>query len=439
MDRIERLLVGIDFSKSRADLALLRSDGQPIEVHRTFANSLPGFEQAKELLVEVLAENSFQGVDIAGEATNYYWLPYFLQLAQDPALAAYDPNLFLLNARWVHWYKKSLSPDHKDDATDPQYIADRLRHKRPPTPWKVDPKWMPLRFYTRLRCHLLKSQTRAKNLCQVYLFLAYNTYARYQPFSDLFSVTSQRLLRQPELLESLADLSLDEAAAVLHELSGHHLPDPHKNAQALQRVLAESFPQDERLATAIQTALEILLDTLNSLQAQIKRVEDLIGQQVQAGYPEVGWLDSIPGIGLVLASGVATEIGDIRRFSEVPKWDKVRKCQRSRRPGEVEDAIAKYAGLWWPKNASGQFEAEERRMNRAGNPYLRYYLIEAGENLRQWLPRFAVYYQKKFDGAVKHKHKRAKVLTGRKALGLFVGLLLRQETYQAKEGNRPNA
>lgn len=435
MNLSERLLVGIDFSKSRADVALLRPDGQPIEVHRSFANSLPGFQRARELLLEVLAEYQFQGVDIAGEATNYYWLPFFQHLAQEPELAAYAPNLFLLNARWVHWYKKSLSPDHKDDASDPQYIADRLRHKRPATTWKPDPKWMPLRFYTRLRFHLVKSLVRTKNLCQVYLFLAYNTYSRFKPFSDSLSVTSQRLLRQPELLQSLADLSLEDMAASLDELSGHHLPDPLKNAQALQRVLVESFPQDESLATSIQAALEILMDTLNSLQGQIQRVEGLIRQQVAEGYPEVAWLDSIPGIGLVFASGVAAEIGDIRRFSEVPKWDKVRKCQRRRRPSEIEDAIAKYAGLWWPKNASGQFEAEERRMKREGNAYLRYYIIGAGENLRQWLPRFAAYYQKKFDGAVKHKHKRAKVLTGRKALGLFVGLLLRQETYRAKEGN----
>ena len=436
MDLTTHLLVGIDFSRSRADLALLQGDGQPIEVHRGYANSYPGFQQAKAWLLEMLEEHQLQVVDIAGEATSYYWLPFFLQLAQDPDLAAYSPNLFLLNPRWVHWYKKSLAPDHKDDTTDPQYIADRIRFKRPDVSWKPDPKWLSLRFYTRLRFHLVKSLVRSKNLCQVYLFLAYNTYTCFKPFSDCLSVTSQRLLTQPELLSSLSDLSLEELAVELQELSGHRLPDPLKNARRLQRVLAESFPQAPALAAPLQGSLEILLDTLNALQTQIQRVEGLIEQLVRAGYPEVGWLDSIPGIGLIYASGVAAEIAGLQRFADVPKWDKRHKCLRRRRAKEIEDAVAKYAGLWWPRNASGQFEAEERPLKREGNAYLRYYAVEAGENLRQWLPSFSAYYHKKFDEASKHKHKRAKVLTGRKALGLFVALLRRQETYRAEEENR---
>lgn len=439
MNWSERLLVGIDFSKGRADFALLHADGQPIEIHRAFANSWPGFEGAKALLLETLAEYSYRGVDIAGEATSYYWLPFFQQLEADPQLSAFDPNLFLLNARWVRGFKQSFSPDNKDDATDPQYIAERIRFKRPQTAWKLDPKWLPLRMYTRLRLHLVKSQVRAKNLCQVYLFLAYNTYTRYRPFSDALSVTSQRLLRQPELLARLSDLELDALAAELHELSGHRLPDPHKNARALQKVLAESFPKPAALAEPIQEILEVLLDTIASLQTQIQAADELIHRQVQAGYPEVAWLDSIPGIGPVYASGIAAEIGDLERFTQVPKWDKKRKTYRPRQAKEIEDAVAKFAGLWWPKNASGDFEAEERPMKREGNAYLRYYLLEAADNLRQFIPSYAAYYQKKFDQANKHKHKRAIVLTGRKALGLFVGLLRRKETYRAKEATRPDA
>ncbi len=31
----------------------------------------------------------------------------------------------MLNPRWVHWFKRSLSPDDKTDAKDPFYIAER--------------------------------------------------------------------------------------------------------------------------------------------------------------------------------------------------------------------------------------------------------------------------------------------------------------------------
>jgi hypothetical protein len=31
----------------------------------------------------------------------------------------FHPSLFLLNPRWVHWFKRSLSPDDKADTKDP--------------------------------------------------------------------------------------------------------------------------------------------------------------------------------------------------------------------------------------------------------------------------------------------------------------------------------
>ncbi|MFL0198840.1 transposase [Clostridium sp. WILCCON 0269] len=37
--------------------------------------------------------------------------------------------------------------------------------------------------------------------------------------------------------------------------------------------------------------------------------------------------------------------------------------------------MAKYAGIVWKENQSGGFKAENTPMNKAGNRYLRYYLI----------------------------------------------------------------
>jgi hypothetical protein len=225
----------------------------------------------------------------------------------------------------------------------------------------------------------------------------------------------------------------------LHELSGHHLPDPLQNARQLRRVLADRFPLNEALAVPVQASLEVLLDTITGLQTRIQQVEALIAEQVQEGYPEVAWLDSIPGIGRVYASGITAEIGDLQRFTQVDKWDPKRKQWRRRQLGEVVDAIGKYAGLWWPKNASGQFEAQDHHLKREGNAYLRYDLLEAADSLRRQIPSFATYYQKKYAETRQHKHKRAVVLTGRKGLKLFVSLLHHQEFYRAKEAESPLA
>ncbi len=80
-----RLQVGIDFSHRAADACLLEDQGEFVVSHRSFANAVDGYDQLKALLLKTLQEHGFQGLDISGEATSYYWLPFFLRLAEDPA------------------------------------------------------------------------------------------------------------------------------------------------------------------------------------------------------------------------------------------------------------------------------------------------------------------------------------------------------------------
>lgn len=434
MDPSNRLQVGIDFSRSRVDLCLLRPSGEMLEAHQSFCNSVIGYQQAKTLLLQSLGQQSLQGLDLAGEATSYYWLPFFIQLAQDPDLAPFIPRLILLNPGWVKWYKKSFPEDNKSDARDAFYIADRMRTLPNKVTWEYDPRWLALRMYTRLRHHLAKSLTREKNYFQLLLFLSYSGYVIHPPFSNAYLKVSQHLIRYPGLMEELAELPVEKLALCLDHLGGHRLKDPLKNARKLKRSLSESFTYDPDLSQPIQDCLHLIQKLLQSMQEQIGQVDQWVTQQVQHDYPEVAWLKSIPGVGAVFSSGICAEIAGLERFKKVPRWDKKRKCYRKRTMREVEDAVAKFAGLWWPKNASGQFKAEENRLSNRGNAYLRYFVLEAANCMRQHIPSYARFYQKKYDQATKHHHKRALVLTGRKAMGLFVGLLHHQEFYRPEEG-----
>lgn len=58
-----------------------------------------------------------------------------------------------------------------------------------------------------------------------------------------------------------------------------------------------------------------------------------------------------------MASGMLSEIGNISAF-------------------HPSDALAKYAGLYWLKNESGDFTSEDNAVSKAGTPYLRYHLGE---------------------------------------------------------------
>ena len=72
-------------------------------------------------------------------------------------------------------------------------------------------------------------------------------------------------------------------------------------------------------------------------------------------------------------------------------------------------------------------------MAKTGNRYLRYYLVEAAEHLRLTIPSYKRYYESKYKEVTKHQHRRAVVLTARKAVGLVVGLLHRNEAYRPEE------
>ncbi|ELW9008254.1 IS110 family transposase, partial [Campylobacter upsaliensis] len=88
---------------------------------------------------------------------------------------------------------------------------------------------------------------------------------------------------------------------------------------------------------------------------QIKELDKAI-QKLLEGIPNT--LQTIPGIGPVYTAGILAEIGQIDRFDN-------------------QASIAKYSGLTWSKNQSGKFQAEETKMIRSGNRFLRYYLVEA--------------------------------------------------------------
>ncbi len=428
-----RLQVGIDFSQKRADFCLLFPNGQPLEPHQAFANSCSGYSLAKQLLLDALDSYQFDGADVSGEATSYYWLPFFLQLAADPDLEPYDLNLFLLNPRWVYWYKKCFAQDDKCDEKDPYYIADRTRTHRPDVVWSPQMDTLPLRFYTRFRFHLVQDLAREKCYFSAFLFLKASAYRRIEPFSDIFGATSRLVLTQLPSLDELADLPVEALADHLHELSGHHLRDPADNARKLQHVAHESFPLHPALTLPVQRILELTLDHIRFLEGQIQQVEDWITAEL-ASHPAIPQLATIPGVGPVFSSGIGAEIGDTQRFLRGTKWDKRRRRYRSRNLRDAEDAVAKIAGLWWPRSDSGDFQAQDRRMAKSGNRYLRYYFIQASDRMRHNIPDYADFYARKYREASKHHHKRALVLTARKSVGLVVGLLHRNEPYRSKEG-----
>ncbi len=62
-------------------------------------------------------------------------------------------------------------------------------------------------------------------------------------------------------------------------------------------------------------------------------------------------------------------------------------------------------------------------MSKYGNKYLRYYLIQAANSVKNYCPEYKEFYFKKHKESTKHKHKRALVLSARKLVRLIFVLL----------------
>ena len=159
------------------------------------------------------------------------------------------------------------------------------------------------------------------------------------------------------------------------------------------------------------------LENIKSMEKQKTTVEKAIQNEIIHFKNEYTALTSAKGIGPVIAAGIISEIGGICRFDN-------------------DNALAKFSGLYWSEYQSANFVAEDTFLRRTGNEYLRYYFVQAADQLRKYLPEFNEYYSRKFKESRTHHHKRALVLTARKAVRLIFALLREEKLYKspAKKG-----
>lgn len=122
-------------------------------------------------------------------------------------------------------------------------------------------------------------------------------------------------------------------------------------------------------------------------------------------------LTSVKGIGPTIAAGLISEISGISRFDN-------------------DNALAKFSGIYWSERQSADFTAEDTFVRRTGNEYLRYYFTQAADQLRKYLPEYSQYYSRKYKESRSHKHKRALLLTARKAVRLIFALLREEKLYK---------
>jgi len=226
-------------------------------------------------------------------------------------------------------------------------------------------------------------------------------------FSNNFGTTAMALVDEFESVDQIAYTPVEDLVSFLCEKGKNHFTDPEGLAKAIQKAARSSYRLPKTVEGSVNQVLAISAQTIRFYYGQLKEYDKIISSQME-NIPNT--LISIKGIGAVYSAGILAEIGDVNRFKD-------------------QAALAKYIGLTWSKYQSGEFEADNTHMISSGNRYLRYYILEATNLVRQHDAELKRFYQQKYAETPKTPHKRALVLTARKFVRLIYALLRDNRLY----------
>lgn len=408
------LIVGVDVHRKSNTFCLMDANGQEVQPRFTLDNNRPGTQIFVQQVVELMEADGFSELQVAAEATGWYWFHFFQSLQQDALLASWPVDLHALNPRLTANFKKSYVDVDKSDPIDAFVIADRLRWGRDiGTPFEYDETYLALRFLTRYRFHVVHNLAREKAYCTALLYLKASEYSREgrKPFADLFGAASRAVIQEFASMEEIAVMPFAELVEFIDVKGKRRFPDPSQNARLLQQVAQDSYPLPQALQPPINLVLSLSLKQISALEHQAEQLNTAITERI-ASIPNT--LQTIPGFGPIFTAGILAELGNPQRFN----FDQAK--------------VAKFAGFKWRKTASADFTADETRMTRTGNPYLRYYFCEAALSVQRCDREYGAYFQRKLNEVRKHAHKRATVLTARKLVRLVMRLLATNQPYRPR-------
>lgn len=415
-DLLSTLFVGIDIGSRKHVVALMDFESQ--EPLQTFAvtNNQPGaMELANRLSVFLKARQDLPRLLVALESTSFYGVHIANYLSSCEILAPFHTEVYCLNPKVVRNYKKSFIDLGKNDYIDAFVIADFARANKIKTnPWRGS-QFLALQRLTRHRLHLAKALTREKAYMLSNIFLKFSEFSlldsEQQPFSNCFGATASSVLTDFLSTEEIIDMPMEDLIEYICKKGHNRFPHPEDTAALLKQAARNSYRLDKCLYEPLTVSIASSFTLISTYQREIKTVNKAIEKTLK-GIEPIAYqsLLSIPGIGPVMAAGILAEIGCIDAFKS-------------------HNSVAKYAGLVWRENQSSRFRADDTPMSKAGNAYLRYYLIEATSHAKNHCPEFAEFYQKKYAEVKTHQHKRALALTTRKFIRLIFRLLANHQLY----------
>lgn len=420
IDYLSTLFVGIDISSKTNVVSAIDFNQEYFIKWKPVPNAYGGAELLENMIADILDKNHiFKYVIIGMESTGFYGVHIANYLSSSKKLAAFSIHVYCLNPKEIAQYKKSFNSLDKNDNIDSFIIADFARVGRISIkPWRGC-QYLALQRLTRHRMHITECITREKTYMLNNIFLKFSEFAMLgkgeHPFSDKYGATAEAILTEFKTNEDIVNSSVEELAEFINSKSRGRIAEPEKTAKLLQTAARNSYRLDECLYDPLTISITCSFNCISSYEKELKAIDSAILKTVKGLNPlEYQILNSIPGIGKVYSASILAEMGSIKCFTD-------------------NNSLAKYCGIVWKQNQSGNFNAENTPMSKAGNRYLRYYIIEATGSVIKHCPEFKAFYDKKFAETTTHQHKRALALTSRKFLRMLFGLLDKSQLYSPEK------
>lgn len=411
------LFVGADVSLKSNQICVMNFD-QKVFFNLKFSNTPDGCEQIIDKIKTIYNQYFFEKIIVVCESTGVYSFHLANYFSSHETLNNFHTEVYCINAHDSKKYRESFNDIEKTDPTDAEVLADFARVGRTKNlhPFR-GAQYLALQRLTRLRYHLVQNVTREKLYVMNNLYLEFSGLIiadkKDKPFSDLFSATSIEVLDFFDSLDQIAETPIDELSDFISKAGKNRFKNPSVNANLLAKATRASYRLDKISYDGLNVAIASSISVIKCLEREIKTLDDAILNTVKGLSPDAyNILLSIRGIGKVYAAGILAEIGSIDFFDN-------------------DGSLAKFAGLYWNRSQSGNFEKEDKKFSQHANKYLRYYLVEATQSCVNFgFPFIKDFYDKKFDEVTKHQHKRALVLSARKLVRLIYGLLRKNQLYQ---------
>ena len=405
---MNQLFVGIDVGSRDNAVYIMLPDGSKYCAFEV-QNNLGGAQSISKRVSSALAEKNLSAVAIGIEATGVYGDNLMCFLREDGSLGRFERKLFVLNPKQVNKFKEAYSDLPKNDPVDAFVVADSLRFGRIGSPVYIDDyRYKALQTLTRARFHAVHNLVREKQRFMNYLFMKCSGLAQKKVFSDNYGAAALAVFEEFGTPDDIVNTGIEKLTAFIAQKGKNRSPRPEELAKAVQTAARGSYRLPKTVSDSVNQVLSISISSMRAIQSQIKTLEKEIARQLD-NIPNP--LISIPGIGPVFSAGIIAEVGDINRFG-----------------GQAQ--LAKYAGLAWTQYQSGMFEAQNTRLIRSGNRFLKYYLVEAANSLVRCDTEFRRFYDLKFNEVNRYQHKRALALTARKLVRLLFRLLKDNRLYR---------